>query len=644
MAIVTMKRLRLIALRADREELMEQLQRLGCLEVDEPAAPEEDPAWEGLTHPAGEALAAARGRLDLGRQALELLKKYGGVKDGGFSPRPTVSRERFFDEAAYVKTGEVVDNICAAQWGLNALAAEASKIESQRASLVPWLELEVPLDTRSTDAVTALFGALSVTADLTALEGELGELCSLMAAGRDSSSRYFFLLCHKSVEKEAMETLQRYGFSRVSFRGLTGTAAENDRQLAEALRENARKAEQTRALLAEFAGSGEDVKLYVDRAQQKVQNEEAKVRMMDMEETFYLMGWFPAEDEGKLKALLDGYACAWESVEPEAEEYPQVPVKLKNNRLTAPLNMVTEMYSLPAYGGVDPNPLMAPFFILFYGMMLADMGYGLLMVIASVVIMKKWKPNGPTMRYMVPLAGLCGVSTFFWGALTGGFFGDFIPQLLKLIHPESTFALPALFSPLDDALMVLVGSLALGLVQIFTGMAVSIYRKVKRGQVMDAVCGEVAWYAVFLCIGVGAVTGQWKYALLAALAIIVLTQGYGKKGVLGKLMGIGGSLYNNITGYFSDILSYSRLMALMLAGAVIAQVFNTLGVITGNIITFLLISAVGNALNFALNLLGCFVHDMRLQCLEYFSRFYEDGGRPFQPLNIETRLVDIGKE
>jgi V/A-type H+-transporting ATPase subunit I len=245
---------------------------------------------------------------------------------------------------------------------------------------------------------------------------------------------------------------------------------------------------------------------------------------------------------------------------------------------------------------------------------------------------------------MIPLLGLCGASTFVMGFLTGGFFGDFIPQIAQIINPNSTLELWSLFSPLDDALMVLIGSLALGLVQIFVGMGVNMYKQIKRGQVMAALCNEGAWYLIFVCIGVGIAVGQIKVGLIAALVIIVLTQGYGKKGIGGKLMGIGGSLYNNITGYFSDILSYSRLMALMLAGAVIAQVFNTLGAITGNVITFVLISMIGNALNFALNLLGCFVHDMRLQCLEFFSRFYEDGGKAFRPLEVATTYVDITQE
>jgi V/A-type H+-transporting ATPase subunit I len=481
--------------------------------------------------------------------------------------------------------------------------------------------------------------------DLSALKGELGELTSVEPAGKDTNFQYLFFLCHKSVEEASAAVLQKYGFSRMSFRGMTGTAAENDKKLSDALAENERQTEEKKAYLSGFGDSLREVELYVDLADQDCSREEAKERLLDTAATFYLTGWVPADDEKRLKALLDHYTCAWETTEPTQEEYPQVPVKLKNGWFARPLNMVTDMYSLPAYGTVDPNPLMAPFFILFYGMMMADMGYGLIMMIVAAVVMKRTKPKGPTVRYMFPLLGLCGVSTFLWGAVTGGFFGDLIPQMAKLIAPNSTLELPALFSPLDDAVPVLIGALALGVAQIFTGMAVSMYRKIKQGEVLDALCNEGAWYLVFLLVAIG-VLGvlPLKTALIAIVVLLVLTQGYGKKGVVGKIMGIFGSLYNNITGYFSDILSYSRLMALMLAGAVVAQVFNQLGAMTGNIVIFFIVAMVGNALNFALNILGCYVHDMRLQCLEFFGRFYEDGGKAFRPLDITTKYVDVIEE
>jgi V/A-type H+-transporting ATPase subunit I len=128
--------------------------------------------------------------------------------------------------------------------------------------------------------------------------------------------------------------------------------------------------------------------------------------------------------------------------------------------------------------------------------------------------------------------------------------------------------------------------------------------------------------------------------LYVGAAMVLVGAGWDKKG-FGKVTAIFSSLYNNVTGYFGDILSYSRLMALMLSGSVLAQVFNMLGTGFGNVPMFILISMIGNLLNFALNLLGCYVHDMRLQCLEYYGKFYVDGGRPFRPLAYETKYNDI---
>ena len=302
--------------------------------------------------------------------------------------------------------------------------------------------------------------------------------------------------------------------------------------------------------------------------------------------------------------------------------------------------MVTEMYSLPAYNGIDPNPLMAPFFILFYGIMMADMGYGLLMMLASVFVLKKARPKGG-MHNFFALLGLCGISTFVMGALTGGFFGDFIPQLLKVINPESQFVWfwKPLFTPLDNTLQILVGSMVLGFVQINAGMLISFVKKLKEGQYMDALWEEATWWVVFVGAGL-AILGVTPLVLALGGILVVAGPVVTNKG-FGKITGIFGSLYNHVTGYFGDILSYSRLMALMLAGSVIAQVFNTLGAIPGNVVIFVIISMAGNALNFALNLLGCYVHDLRLQCLEYFGKFYQDGGKPFRPLEINTKFVDI---
>ena len=269
------------------------------------------------------------------------------------------------------------------------------------------------------------------------------------------------------------------------------------------------------------------------------------------------------------------------------------------------------------------------------------------MLLMGAVILWKKKPTG-TMAHLAGLLVQGGITTFLFGAVTGGFFGDFIPQLMSILNPGSSFTMPALFTPVDDTLAILIGSLALGLVQIFTGMAISFVRKLKSGRVLDALFEEVTWWAIL--IGLALMVLGVTPLLLAAGGVLLLAgsvwNGVQKGGgpvkvVLSALVSLGGSLYNNVTGYFQDILSYSRLMALMLSGAVVAQVFNTLGAIPKNVFFFVVISMLGNALNFALNLLGCYVHDMRLQCLEYFNRFYQDGGRPFRPLQFATKYIRI---
>ncbi|MCI8990140.1 MAG: V-type ATP synthase subunit I [Lawsonibacter sp.] len=646
MAIEKMKHLRMVAMASDREDLLRKLQHMGCVEIVQPEADPEDPLWASLARPDTGGLAAAHEEQLQAERALEVLKRYAPAKSGFLAPRPSVPEKDLLNPEQTRQGMSLAQEVHGLDRRLSAVRAEQTKLEAQKEALRPWLNLDLPLETGSTPQVVFQLGTLPASLPMNQAEGEVqaaGELAELTEVSASRESHYCTLVCHASQGDVVLETLKNLGWSRANLRDWTGTAAENLERLEQETRALKEEAASIEEKLSGMGDRNAPLQKMADLACINVSREEARSRLMDTGETFLLEGWVPSERWPALERELSAYPCAVEAADPAPEEYPQVPVKLKNNWFTKPLNMVTDMYSLPAYGSLDPNPLMAPFFILFYGMMMADMGYGLIMMLASVVVIKKAKPDGATMRYMMPLLGLCGVSTFLWGAATGGFFGDLIPQLVQLMNPGSTFALPKLFDPLDKAVNVLVGALVLGVVQIFTGMAVSMYKQIKAGETMAALCGEGAWFLVFILAGAAAVSGQIIPCVAAILVVLALTQGYGKKGIVGKLMGIAGSLYNNVTGYFSDILSYSRLMALMLAGAVTAQVFNTLGAMTGNVIAFFIIAMVGNALNFALNILGCFVHDMRLQCLEYFGRFYEDGGKPFRPLDLDTKYYKVVK-
>ena len=642
MAILKMKKLRICGVSEEQTQLIRQLQLLGSVEIGAPCALTDTQGVQVFCAGDGksaDALLRTSARLI---SALETLKHYETKKGGLFAARPEKTIGELFSDEAYAAALDTAQAVLDAQDARSRLAAEKSRLTAVRESFVPWQQLPLPLETLGTQHTRILLGTVPAQTDLEALRAKVFEAADevqLEQISADQQSLYLLVFVHKCAAEAVGAALREAGFALTTFDGVQGTAAENIRRTDEAIAACEQQDAEKLAELTALAEQKSALQLAFDRCTQEISKAQAADRLVHSEKTFCLGGWVPCEDVGKLEALLSGFCCAWELTDPAPEEYPDVPVKLKNNKLTWPLNMVTEMYSLPAYDGVDPNPLMAPFFILFYGIMMADMGYGLLMILASIIITKKSRPKG-TSGQMFGLMFSCGISTFLMGALTGGFFGDFLPQLVGIIDPDTTFkALPSLFTPLDDTITILIGAMALGFVQIVTGMAISFVEKIKKGQIMDAIWEELTWWIVFAGIACMAL-GVTNIVLYVGLAMVVVGSGWSAKS-FGKVTAIFGSVYNHVTGYFGDILSYSRLMTLMLAGSVIASVFNTLGAIPGNVVFFLLVSVAGNGLNFALNLLSCYVHDLRLQCLEYFGKFYQDGGKPFEPLAINTKYVDI---
>ena len=636
MAIVKMKKLRVMALAECREDLLGGLQHLGCVEISEPNL--SDPAWSALLRRGSSSLAQTRTEIADAHTALAAIKQYAKVKDGLFIQRRQVSEQEFLDPTGKEQAKAVSQKIGGALREISRLQGDEARLTARRQALTPWASLDMPLELEGTAHARFRLMVCPSGTDIGAVRIALADVAAeLYEVSADKQQTYVLLLCHRAEEETAQEFLRPFNFSAVAFPGTTGTAAENMDALDQSLADNKKAQEAAAAAIVQDAKSRDVLRMYLDQLRAEAEKDASAERLLTDGTILFFEGWAPAESLREVEKLLQSMDCAWEAEDPAPEEIHDVPVRLKNNWLTKPLNMVTEMYSLPAYNNVDPNPLMAPFFILFYGIMMADMGYGLLMFLAGFFISRKYRPKG-TMGHLFGLMTLCGVSTFIMGAITGGFFGDFLTQAV-LLTTGKAFALPALFTPLDDTLMILLGSMALGLVHIITGMAISFVRKLQNGAVLDAVFEEVTWWVVFLGIGLTAL-GITNLVLYLGILLVVAGPLITGKG-FGKVTGIFASLYNHITGYFGDILSYSRLMALMLAGSVIAQVFNTLGAIPGNIIVFIIISMAGNALNFALNLLGCYVHDLRLQCLEFFNKFYEDGGKPFRPLAMDTKYVDI---
>lgn len=644
MAIVKMKRLQILALERDHDAMLRRLQHMGCVEISEPDTEALPDSLRRCDTAAADCLARQRQL----QTAMDTLRRTAPPQKAGLlAPRPQISEKAYLDEAALAAELETARRINELAADINRLTAKETQLRSEQAALRPWRSLDVPLELTETRWCDVTTGTLPPFARWDEVQGALAAQvpeAEVYLLNADREQQCILLLTHRSVTPAALELLRGFGFTVGQLKGRHGTPEENLTALADTLRQTAKEKEDARQALAALGSKLPDLQLCSDRLNSRLMREENRKRLLTDGCIVAFDGWAPAAKLPKLAAWLDTLDCAYDVSDPTTEDIPDVPVQLQGNVLTRSMNCITEQYSMPAYDGVDPNPIMAPFFIFFFGMMMADMGYGLAMIIGSLLFLKKKRPDN---RSFMEMIFWCGIMTFIFGALTGGFLGDFIPQLCKLIDPASTFALPALFDPLNDTMAIMVGSLVLGAIQVFTGMAVSVVEKCRNGHFPDALFDEITWWIILAggamaLLGVGSVGGVPVVLCIGGL-MLLYGAGRGKKG-FGKVTGVVAAVYNGVTGFFSDILSYVRLMALMLSGAVLAQVFNMLGATTGNLVTFIIISLVGNTLNLALNLLGCYVHDMRLQFLEFFGRFYKDGGKAFRPLCMRSNYVEITKE
>lgn len=649
MAILKMKKLRLMVVRSQKDALLRELIRLGCVEFSELDALVQGSEIEGIVKRESSKVMSYRAQQTALIHAVELLDKYAPAKSKLLSAKPELEGQELLSEEGIEAAMGLAEYISGNDDRIKRIAAEESRLRGVVESLEPWLPLDMALNTEGTARCAVLLGSIPTKTELKAVETAIAELtdeAELFLVSEDKSQRYVVIVCIREQLGAIQECLRGYAFSAASMGGMDGTADQCKLKAQQELKEYAAEKEGCVRNITDVSARRGELKLAADKLAAKISLAEAEDKLYGTDSTLMMEGWMPAENEAALEKVLESFRCAWETEEPAEEEYPQVPIKLKNNKLTNGLNMVTEMYSLPAYGSLDPNPLMAPFFILFYGIMMADMGYGLIMIAAAVVAMIKMKPRAGTLSFcQLLLWG--GISTFAMGALTGGFFGDALEQIGKIIGmPEGWGRLPSLFSPMTDSMMVLIGAMVLGFIHLNTGMVINVVKKVKRGQIADAVWEEGAIWVTFIGAGlmilkVGNVAGV---PVVLVIGIIMVLYG-GTRGAtgLGKLTSIFGTVYNTLTGWFGDILSYSRLMALMLAGSVIATVFNTIGSIANSLWLFIPVFIIGHALNFALNLLGCYVHDLRLQCLEYFGKFYEDGGRAFEPLKFKTKYYNVAE-
>ncbi len=671
-----MEKLAVIGLSNTKDKLIADLADLGVVEITErfiPGADEiKDPdAPEALESQASEIkkpqevfdkvdgdpdfVSTIEGEMSRTDTALDTLKRYSKEKEPLFATKKVINGERLKD--LLNRRAEIegyISSILRLNYRLHMTDEKINKMSSDLASLKPWIVYDVPLDISETKFTNIELGVVPSTVNLDNIKEKFSELelpSDISVVNSDRELIYLAVVMMKEGTDNVLGILKQYGFTQLPFQGFEGRVSDNIEKITKQIDE---QKDVRRELEDEVAGYGkmqQDIEFLSDYLTIERDRERIKSKMRVTKRTFNFEGWVPSHLKDGVERILDRYGCHYEYREPlEGEE---VPVMIENSAAVTPFEAVTQMYSMPDYKGFDPTKWFAIFYAMFFGIMLSDAGYGLVITIATFVALKKFELEGMTKK-MVKMFMYCGIATVFWGAMFGGWFGDLIPVVADVLFGKKVEIKPIWFNPIDDPTRLLIWSLGFGVVHIFLGMAINAYMLIKRGHFWDAVFDVFSWYVLIIgAIMYGALGNSnpmlgkiGLYMAVIGAAVLLLTGGRKNKG-FGKVTGGLGALYG-ITGYVSDILSYSRLLALGLATGVIASVVNTMGSLGGrgivSFIVLIVVGIVGHSFNMAINILGAFVHSSRLQYIEFFGKFYEDGGEEFDPFRNETKYIRILKE
>ena len=592
------------------------------------------------------------GKIGRAAQALDIIDQYGELKNPLFKTRRIVSKE----EAASIPSKEIeTEDLIARLIHLNEELRnkrdEINRLDVDNIMFEPWKAFDVPLDQISTQTATTIMGVLPVAFETDkAVESvrAVTERYVMKQVNEDKAMRYLAFLIPKENEDEILANLKDEGFQALEMRSYKGTVTENIKKNSEKKLKLQDDVDKILQEIKELAQNKEHIEDYQDILTVELDKKRTRSKLLKTKKTFYMEGWVPEGKAEQLKQLLDDNECYYEFRYPVEGE--TVPVLLKNSKFATPIEAVTEMYSLPAYGTIDPTAIYSIWYIIFFGLMFSDAGYGLLMIIACGFALKKYNFEG-TMYKMVKGFLYCGISTFFWGAMFGSWFGDLVTVVSSTFFGKEIAIKPILFDPLSNPMPLLVASIALGVAHLFLALGIEGYKLLKQGKLVDFICNIIMWYATIIGLilwlagsSIGpAATTVGKYIAIIAIVGLALTGGRDRKG-FGKLIGGFSNVYD-ITSWLSDIMSYARIMALGLATGAIAQVVNTIGTLAGGgvkgAILFIIVFLLGHTLNFGINVIGAFIHSARLQFVEFFGKFYEDGGDGFAPLKKNTKFIKI---
>ena len=670
MSVVPMKRISVVAMKRDRKAVLEYLQVQGAVQIS--VKGKEDDVFTKTDM--SKQKQVFQKNTDRAEEALAILKRHVPEKAGllaGFEGRKELTTSEFQERQEKIDaTMRVCSRIIDLDKKLSDSISNIPKLEDQKKALEPWMNFDLPLDYAGTRTTAVFTGCLQGEYTREALYTELKKLsgvdtfeCDIISA--QSNQTCIFLVCEKKDQAAVREALRRMNFASPPLSGLN--PSERIKQIGEEIAREEKKQEEIRKDLETLSSHREDIRFASDYFTLRAEKYGVISELLQSRRVFYLEGYVPENmAEPLAKELESRFDAAAEVSDLKNKEKP--PVLLKNNAFAVPLEGITESYSLPGKKEIDPTFISACFYYILFGIMLSDAGYGLLLVIGTGFILWKFgKTMEAGMKKFMKMFLLCGISTTFWGVMFGSFFGDAIKVIgtTFLGKGENFGPKPLWFEPLSEPMRMLTFCFVLALIHMFVGLGAKAYMLLKQGKVMDMIYDVVLWYVLLIAcvvylltvptmadmLGVNTLSASLQkpagILMIIAAVGIILTGGRESKNWFKRILKGLYSLYG-ISGWLSDILSYSRLLALGLATGVIATVLNSMGSMGGKtpvgVVLFIIVFLVGNVLNLAINALGAYVHTNRLTYVEFFGKFYEGGGSPFRPFAVNTKYYKIKED
>jgi len=653
MAIAQMAKVIIVSHHTQASELLEVLQREGIchiLNAEEARVSSDYPELgaSGQSPGDNEGL-LIKNRLD---KSISFLKNYAAAQKGLagiLSPRPVIDEQSYNRVVFDPEILNVIDLCEQLEASIEKAKSEVESLHSTVETLRPWSSLETPVEEIGQLRTTMCWAGLMPLRQFEQAEAKMAEFGAAIQQIAASENSYACLVACPNVSvNDAQKLLRSAEFEPVSFGSWTGTVAEIIKQCSEKLEQVETQLHNHIESATALAKDLLKLEILHDHYENLLNREQAKNTAPATTHTVLLEGWVKEIDYARLEKIVSRFsASSLSRVEPAEGE--NIPVEIENSNYIRPFEAITRLYGMPVHLGVDPTACLAPFFALFFALCMADVGYGLIMAVLMAWLIKKLQGDKKLLWLFLICAGL----TIPLGAITGGFFGDAVPRFMPALNPLRNKLM--LFDPLEQPMVLFVLAVILGYIQIMTGLLIALVHNIKRKDYVAALCDQLSWLVMLNSIVLFGLSRAGKVpaqlggvfgilALIPAGTIFLFSH---RQGSWGGRIGMGAYNLFSAVFYLGDVLSYLRLMALCMVGGGIAMSINLIAKISMDIpyglgfLVMILVLVFGHSLNLVLSALGAFVHTLRLQYVEFFTKFFVGGGRLFEPLQKEYKHISL---